>query len=96
VQLFQVGAKYRTEMGKNAPNSNIHTGHQGRYYEEPFFVKTAPSGKWVWWTVTGHAVAGKRYEYIYIDAVTGKISSHCAEQSSIGTPLVPVPCAPPR
>jgi hypothetical protein len=96
VQLFQVGAKYWTGTVGRAPNYGIHTGHRGNDTEEPFFAKTAPRGKWVWWTVTQHAVAGERYEYIYLDAVTGNISSHCAEQPASNTPLVSVPCAPPR
>jgi hypothetical protein len=91
MQLFEVGAKYWTGIGGRVPSRGPATGKDT---EEPFFVKTAPSGKWVWWTVTMHAVAGKRYEYIYIDAVTGKISSHCVEASA--DDLVPVPCAPPR
>lgn len=96
VQLYQVGAKYWTGTVGWAPSNEVFTGHHGRPTEEPFFVKTAPRGKWVWWTVAQHDVPGTRLEYIYIDAVTGKISSHCAEQSATHTPLVPVPCAPPR
>ncbi len=95
VQLFLIGAKYWRGTVARAPSYFINTGHSGRYYEEPFFVKTAPSGKWVWWTVTQYRVAGKRYEYIYMDAITGKATSHCAEQPSSSAPLVPVPCAPP-
>jgi hypothetical protein len=96
VQLIQLGAKYWAGNVGRSPNLGVHTGHNGLYTEEPFFVKTAPRGTWVWWTVTQHVVPGTRLEYIYIDAVTGKISSHCAEQSAAHTPLVPVPCAPPR
>ena len=95
VQLFQIGAKYWRGNVDQYPTYAISTGHSGRYYEEPFFVKTAPSGKWVWWTVAQHRVAGTRYEYIYMDAITGKATSHCAEQPSSSAPLVPVPCAPP-
>jgi hypothetical protein len=93
VQLFQVGAKYWAGNPGWHPSSSVHTRHKGLIIEEPFFVKTAPLGKWVWWTVTKHVAAGTRYEYIYIDAVTGNATSHCAEQPV--SPLVPVPCAPP-
>jgi hypothetical protein len=103
VQLYHVGAKYWTGTVGWAPSNEVFTGHHGRPTEEPFFVKTAPRGKWVWWTVAHHDVpgtrgvaAGTRYEYIYMDAVTGNASSHCAEQPTQNTPLVPVPCAPPR
>ena len=97
VQLLQIGTKYWA--GNPGPTGYPYVGEGGSeiYTEQPFFVKTAPPGKWVWWTITQHVVPGRRYEYIYIDAVTGKATSHCAEQpAGYNTPLVPVPCAPPR
>jgi hypothetical protein len=96
VQLIQIGAKYWAGVPTSPGVPNPRTGESGFYTEEPFFVKTALPGKWVWWTVTQHDVPGTRYEYIYIDAVTGKATSHCAEAPSYSGPLVPVPCAPPR
>jgi hypothetical protein len=98
VQLIQTGAKYWAGRPLRVPA--VQTGEKGTYLEEPFFVKTAPRGKWVWWTVAQHAVPGSRYkyiyEYIYMDAVTGRASSHCAEQPSSYTPLSVVACSPPR
>jgi hypothetical protein len=40
---------------------------------------TAPRGQWVWWTLVQHLVAGPRYEFLYMHAVTGTATSHCAE-----------------
>jgi hypothetical protein len=54
-----------------------------------FFSRTAPPGRWVWWTVVeqGRPYPGadprqagtprRVQEYIYIDAVTGAVTSHC-------------------
>lgn len=106
VQLIRVGAKYlvatpgwRPSGAPPIPSAGIYESHNSSpifFSEEPFFTKTAPSGKWVWWTVVQHVVRGRRYEYIYMDAVSGKPTSHCAEQPSPFTPLVSVPCAPSR
>jgi hypothetical protein len=63
-----------------------------------FFARTAPHGKWVWWTVVEQdrpypgsdpkraGTARRMLEYIYIDAITGKATSHCTGPSG------PVPC----
>lgn len=107
VKLIRIGAKYLVATPgwrppgdpRLIPSSGIDESRNSSptfFSEEPFFVKTAPSGKWVWWTVVQHVVRGRRYEYIYMDAVTGKPTSHCAEQPRPYTPLISVPCAPPR
>jgi HTH-type transcriptional regulator/antitoxin HigA len=102
LQLIRVGAQYmagtvtmsppgagRIKWIERAIQPSIH---------DPFFRQTAPAGKWVWWTVAQHADApGERYEYVYIDAVTGKFTSQCAEPSGsrTATVAVPVSCTPP-
>lgn len=103
VQLIRVGAQYmagtvtlsppgpgRIRWIERAIQPSIH---------DPFFKQTAPTGKWVWWTVAQHTdVPGERYEYIYMDASTGKATSHCAEPSGdrrTGAVPVPVPCTSP-
>jgi hypothetical protein len=100
VQLIQIGAKYWAGNPRHVPTGSVNTGEKGTYLQEPFFVKTAPRGKWVWWTAAPHVVPGSRYkyiyEYIYMDAATGRATSHCAEQPSSYTPLVPVSCPPPQ
>jgi hypothetical protein len=101
VQLIRVGAQYmagtvtlsppgagRIKWIERAIQPSIH---------DTFFKQTAPAGKWVWWTVAQHTdVTGERYEYIYMDASTGKATSHCAEPSGPreAAVAVPVPCAP--
>jgi hypothetical protein len=60
VQLYGVGATYWTGTVGWSPNNGIITGHNGKDTEELFFVKTAPPGKWAWWTVAQHDVPGRR------------------------------------
>jgi hypothetical protein len=100
VQLIHIGAKYWAGNPHHFPTSGVNTGEKGTYVEEPFFVKTAPRGKWVWWTVVQHLPgAGSykyTYEYIYMDPVSGKATSHCAGQPVTYTPLVAVSCPPPH
>jgi antitoxin component HigA of HigAB toxin-antitoxin module len=102
LQLIRVGAQYmagtvtmsppgagRIKWIERAIQPSIH---------DPFFRQTAPAGRWVWWTVAQHAdIPGERYEYVYIDAITGKLTSHCAEPSGPrnATVAVPVSCTPP-
>ncbi len=76
------------------PRSGVTEKEDGR-----FFKDTDPQGKWTWWTVAQHVgLPGARYEYLYLDAVTGQATSHCAEAQAEpdGYLLVEVPCAPPR
>jgi hypothetical protein len=100
LQLIQIGAKYwGAGNPRHFPTASVHTGEKGTYRDEPFFAKTAPRSKWVWWTVVQHVTPVRYkyvYEYIYMDAVTGKATSHCAEQPSPWKPLVAVACPPPR
>jgi hypothetical protein len=102
VQLIRVGAQYmagtiplsppgpgRIKWIERAIQPSLH---------DPFFKQTAPAGKWVWWTVAQQTdIPGEKYEYIYMDALTGKATSHCAEPSGPrdATVAVPVPCAAP-
>jgi hypothetical protein len=107
VQLIQVGAKYYSignvtlsPTTADAWPKWVRQTNQPSIYDV-FFKKTAPEGKWIWWTVTLYPnLPGERYEYIYMDALTGKATSHCAEPSGPGglsrpeVVPVPVPCAP--
>ena len=48
--------------------------------DDTFFQKTAPAGAWVWWTVLQDREASTtRFEYVYMDAATGKATSACAD-----------------
>jgi hypothetical protein len=65
---------------------------------DEFFARTGPLGKWIWWTrveqdrpdpASNPRRAGtprKVLEYIYIDALSGKVESHChgADSKPIG------------
>ncbi len=101
VQLIRVGAQYMAGTVTLSPSSSgrllwIERAIQPSIHD-PFFKQTAPAGKWVWWTVAQHTdVPGERYEYIYMDASSGKATSHCAEASGPrdATVAVPVPCTP--
>jgi hypothetical protein len=65
---------------------------------EVLFAATAPQGRWVWWTLVQHPVSGPRYEFLYLDAVTGTATSQCADQIGQGprdADLVAVACPPP-
>jgi hypothetical protein len=98
VQLLKVGAKYWAAAPDHHPFQSVYTGFRGIYREEPFFVSTAPRGKWIWWTIARHMLGNSRYKYvyefIYMDAATGKATSHCAEQPKEWTPLTAVTCPP--
>lgn len=82
------------------------------------FARTAPSGRWIWWTVVGHdrpdpatdprraGTPARVFEYVYIDAITGKLASHCfgpvsgplpcdASPTTAGTATPGAPAAPP-
>jgi hypothetical protein len=69
-------------------------------YEHDFFTATAPRGRWLWWSImlppegmTDEKNLRQDRKFIYVDAVTGAVTSHCAE--SIGLPirqLVAIPC----
>ncbi len=76
-----------TAMGGGLPGDDV-----------TFLARTAPPGKWIWWTVVKQdrldpgCVPGaigscqRVQEYIYIDAVTGKATSYCH------SPSRPIPC----
>jgi hypothetical protein len=101
VQLIRVGAQYMAGTVTLSPPGPgrilwIKRAIQPSM-DDPFFRQTAPADKWIWWTVAQHTdVPGERYEYIYMDASTGKGTSHCAEPSGPrdATVAVPVPCTP--
>lgn len=64
-----------------------------------FFARTAPSGRWIWWTAvtldrpdprTDPRAAGRPArvsQFFYVDALTGKIETHC-----LGPVSGPVSC----
>jgi hypothetical protein len=92
VQLINVGAAYSAGLPGLAPTWREGEGSFGG--RDAFFNDTAPKGTWVWFTITQHPnVGGEQLEYVYIDAVTGRATSHCGEPQ--GRRLVAVPCAPP-
>jgi hypothetical protein len=80
VQLIQVGAAYW------AGRPGLHTNVLGWTSRpaEALFAATAPQGQWVWWTLVQHLVVGHRYEFLYMDAVTGTATSHCADEVGQG------------
>lgn len=92
VQLVLGGIEDRRNVTGFRPNEDTP--------EHPFFNQTAPAGKWIWWAVSqDKSLEGKRLEYLYLDAATGRATSHCAELPThhIGFPtgLVAVSCTPP-
>ncbi len=92
VQLIKVGAPYSSGQPALGPTWREGDGSFGG--RDAFFNETAPKGTWVWFTITQHPnVAGEQLEYVYIDAVSGRATSHCGEPQ--GRRLVSVPCAPP-
>jgi hypothetical protein len=94
VQLIQVGAGYWAGRPGLHPNVLGWTSRPA----EVLFAANAPQGQWVWWTLVQHPVAGHRYEFLYLDAVTGTATSHCADRVGQGPQdfdLVPIPCPPP-
>lgn len=93
VQLIRAGAPYQAGRPGLHPNVLGWT----RQPAEALFAATAPQGRWVWWTLVQHLVAGYRYEFLYLDAVTGAATSHCADRVGQGprdVDLVPVACPP--
>jgi hypothetical protein len=102
VQLIRVGSQYMAGTVTLSPIAGGHVHWIKRAIQpslhDPFFKHTAPAGKWLWWTVAQQTnMPGERYEYIYMDAITGKFTSHCAEPSGPRNAVVPVPvpCGPP-
>jgi hypothetical protein len=100
VQLIRVGARYMAGTVTLGPTGAGRINWIERAIQpslhDPFFKQTAPAGKWVWWTVAQQTeLPGEKYEYIYMDAGTGKATSHCAEPSGPpnATVALPVPCA---
>jgi hypothetical protein len=94
VQLIQVGAAYWAGRPGLHPNRLGWTSRPA----EALFAATAPQGQWVWWTLVQHLVVGHRYEFLYMDAVTGTATSHCADEVGQGPrdfDLIPVACPPP-
>jgi hypothetical protein len=94
VQLIRVGAAYWTGRPGLHPNMLGWTSRPA----EALFAATAPQGRWVWWTLVQHLVSGPRYEFLYLDAVTGAATSQCADQVGQGprdADLVAVACPPP-
>jgi hypothetical protein len=94
VQLIQVGAAYWAGRPGLHPNMLGWTSPPA----EALFAATAPQGQWVWWTLVQHLVVGPRYEFLYMDAITGAATSQCADQVGQGprnADLVAVACPPP-
>jgi hypothetical protein len=94
VQLIQVGAGYWAGRPGLHPNMLGWTSRPA----EALFAANAPHGQWVWWTLVQHLVVGHRYEFLYLDAVTGTATSHCADEVGQGPQdfdLVAVTCPPP-
>lgn len=92
LQLILVGADYW--VGRPGRHPNV-LGRADRDADATF-KQTAPRGKWVWWGLVQHVVPGRRYEFLYIDAIDGKTASHCVEDPTGGTEpqLIAVPCSP--
>lgn len=94
VQLIQVGAAYWAGRPGLHPNMLGWTSRPA----EALFAATAPQGQWVWWTLVQHLVVGHQYEFLYMDAVTGTATSHCADEVGQGpqdVDLVAVACPSP-
>jgi hypothetical protein len=99
LKLVQVGAavadssRNMTQWGSLADALGVRRG------DVDVFARTAPLGKWIWWTVVeqdrpypgsdprGPGTPRRVREYIYIDAVSGKATSHCQ-----GPSPSPIPC----
>jgi len=90
MQLIKIGAHSFAGSPAHRPH---WTGYSG--IDDPMFDETAPKGAWVWWTIVLNRTGrpGETYEYIYIDAVSGRATSYCAEPSGPRR-LSRVSCAP--
>ena len=75
LQLFRVGADYRQPAVQLSPD-----GGDAGLGRDAFFTRTAPSGKWVWWTIVQKPEAdpqSKTLEYLYFDPLSGALSHAC-------------------
>jgi hypothetical protein len=78
MQLFRVGADYRQPAVQLSPD-----GGDAALGRDSFFTRTAPSGKWVWWSIVQKPEpdpASKTLEYLYFDPLTGALSHACVHR----------------
>jgi len=78
IQLVRIGADYRQPAVQLSPD-----GGDAALGRDSFFNRTAPSGKWVWWTIVQKVEAdpmSKTLEYLYFDPLTGALSHACVHK----------------
>jgi hypothetical protein len=78
------GSRNHFQWNALATAMGMKSGHVAH-----FFSRTAPQGRWVWWTAVEQdrpypgadprraGTPRRVQEYIYIDAITGAVTSHC-------------------
>lgn len=89
LNLIQAGAALADGPGNRFQWGLLADAMGVRRPDMDFFAKTAPLGKWIWWTVEtqdrpypgsdprGPGTPQRVREFIYIDALTGSATSHC-------------------
>ena len=99
LKLVQVGAAVADSSRNGTQWQSLADALGVRRGDVDFFARTAPVGKWIWWTVVeqdrpypgsnprGPGTPRRVRESIYIDAVSGKATSHCQ-----GPSPSPIPC----
>ncbi len=93
VQLILIGANYHIGTQQLAPSSPA--AGDASLGRDPFFNRTAPRGKWVWWTIVRRPdVPGEELHYIYMDAQSGQATISCMQgrgdkASAIACPSLP-------
>ena len=89
MQLFRVGADYRQPAVQLSPD-----GGNAPLGRDPVFTRTAPTGKWIWWTIVQKKEAdpaSKTLEYLYFDPLTGALSHACAHSEG-NQAAASIPC----